>query len=100
MEYTARPLNRLALASFVCGVLSLVIFAVFVTIGALQETGHYIFIETYRYEGLARILMLILSLAAVLLPIERSPRSRSATEPAGARRLRTLDEYSAMSGRQ
>jgi len=39
----------------------------FVTIGALQETGFYIFTESYRYEALARLLMLGLSAMAILL---------------------------------
>ena len=67
MESTVRSFNRLALASFVCGLLSPVIFLVFVAIGTLQETGHYVFVESYRYEAMARILMLSLSVAAVLL---------------------------------
>lgn len=67
--FVAKPrrLNRLALASFVCGLLSPLIFLGFVTIGALQETGHYIFVESYRYEALARVLMIALSATAVLV---------------------------------
>ena len=67
MESKTRPVNRLALASFACGLLSPLIFLAFVTIGALQETGFYIFTESYRYEGLGRFLMLGLSAMAVLL---------------------------------
>lgn len=36
-------------------------------IGALQETGHSVFVESYRYERFARLLMLGLSAAAIFL---------------------------------
>lgn len=67
MESTGRSLNRFALASFTCGVLSPLIFATFITIGTLQHIGYYIFVDSYRYEALARVLMLVLSAAAVFL---------------------------------
>jgi hypothetical protein len=63
----ARPVNRLALASCVCAIVSPLIFATFVTVGTLQEMGHSIFLESHRYESIARLLMLVLSGLAVLL---------------------------------
>lgn len=67
MQSSARPLNGTALASFSCGVASPLIFVFFVVIGALQEMGHSIFLQSYRYEGLARVLMLVLSVSAIVL---------------------------------
>lgn len=67
MQSPARPLNGTALASVTCGVASPLIFVFFVMIGALQEIGHSIFLESYRYEAAARVLMLILSVSAVVL---------------------------------
>lgn len=66
-QSSARPLNGTALASITCGVASPLIFLFFVLIGALQELGHSIFLESYRYEPAARVLMLILSVSAVIL---------------------------------
>jgi hypothetical protein len=61
MERSGQSINRNALASLICGFLSPLLFAVFVAIGALQEIGYDIFIESYRYEDLARVAMLMLS---------------------------------------
>jgi len=65
MNSTKRPLNRIAVASFVCGVASPLIFVGFVVVGTLQETGHDIFLNSYRYESLARIAEFLLCVAAV-----------------------------------
>jgi len=67
MESRDHSLNRLAVGSFACGLLSPLIFTAFVMIGALQELGYYIFVKSYRYQALARVLMLVLSVAAILL---------------------------------
>ena len=63
----ARPVNRMALASCVCALASPLIFAIFVTIGALQEVGYDISFQGYRYQSILRILMLVLSALAVVL---------------------------------
>ena len=67
MESRDQSINELAVGSFACGLLSPLVFAAFVIIGALQELGYEIFVSSYRYQALARVLMLILSVAAVLL---------------------------------
>lgn len=67
MESRDQSINELAIGSFACGLLSPLVFAAFVIIGALQELGYEIFVSSYRYEASARVLMLVLSVAAVLL---------------------------------
>ena len=63
----ARPLNRMAFASCVCALLSPLIFAAFVIVGALQHIGYDIFLESDRYDPFARPVMFVLSALAVLL---------------------------------
>src|SRR5215831_6243493 len=67
MDSRNQSVNQLAVGSLACGLLSPFVFASFVIIGALQELGYSIFDKSYRYQTMARVLMLILSVAAVLL---------------------------------
>ena len=67
MESRDQSINELAVGSFACALLSPLVFAAFMIIGALHELGYEILVSSYRYERLARVLMLILSVAAVLL---------------------------------
>ena len=66
MESPSHPLNKLAVGSFACALLSPLIFTVFIVVGVLQELG-YVFVDSNRYQSIARVLMLVLSVAAITL---------------------------------